>query len=75
MKKIIKKLLVLLDKRQKKIMVLLVFLMLIGALLETAGVSMVYPVMNVVMDKDAVAKNRYLQVVCGDIFYHLRDII
>ncbi len=72
MKKIIKKLLVLLDKRQKKIMVLLVFLMLIGALLETAGVSMVYPVMNVVMDKDAVAKNRYLQVVC-EIFHIAYD--
>ena len=64
MKKIIKKLMVLLDKRQKRVMALLVVLMLIGAVLETAGVSLVIPVMNVVMDQHAVEKNRYLQVVC-----------
>lgn len=64
MKKIIKKLMVLLDKRQKRIMVLLVFLMLIGAVLETLGVSLVLPVMNVVMDENAVEKKRYLQVIC-----------
>ena len=55
---------VLLDKRQKRVMALLVVLMLIGAVLETAGVSLVIPVMNVVMDQHAVEKNRYLQVVC-----------
>lgn len=58
---------VLLDKRQKKIMVFLVLLMLVGAVLETLGVSMIIPVMNVVMDEHAVEKNRYLQVLC-DIF-------
>ena len=40
---------VLLDKKQKHKMVLLVFLMLIGAVLETLGVSMILPVMSVVM--------------------------
>lgn len=64
MKKIIKKLLVLLDKRQKRIMVLLVLLMLIGAVLETLGVSLVLPVMNVVMDEHAVENKRYLQIIC-----------
>ena len=64
MKKIIKKLMVLLDGRQKRIMVLLVFLMLIGAVLETLGVSLVIPVMNVVMDEHAVENNKYLQVIC-----------
>ena len=64
MKKIIKKLMVLLDGRQKRIMVLLVFLMLIGAVLETLGVSLVIPVMNVVMDEHAVENNEYLQVIC-----------
>lgn len=64
MKKIIKKLMVLLDKRQKRVMVLLIFLMLIGAVLETLGVSLVLPVMNVVMDEQAVQKNWYLQVIC-----------
>ncbi len=55
---------VLLDKRQKKVMAFLVLLMLVGAVLETLGVSMIIPVMNVVMDGQAVQKNRYLQVIC-----------
>ena len=48
MVKIYEKLMVLLDRQQKRKMLLLVFLMLIGAVLETLGVSMVMPVMNVV---------------------------
>ena len=67
MKKILKKLMVLLDKRHKKVMVFLVLLMLVGAVLETLGVSMIIPVMNVVMDEHAVEKNWYLQVLC-DVF-------
>ena len=39
MGKILKKLNVLLDKRQKKIMVFLVFVMLVGAALELLGVE------------------------------------
>lgn len=64
MAKIFKKLMVLLDKRQKHKMVLLVFMMLIGAVLETLGVSMILPVMNVVMEENAVQKHGYLQVIC-----------
>ncbi|CDD46447.1 putative uncharacterized protein [Firmicutes bacterium CAG:534] len=64
MNKIFKKMMVLLDKRQKRIMVVLVFMMLIGAILETLGISMIYPVMNIVMEKDAVQKHAYLQVIC-----------
>ena len=58
---------VLLDRQQKKRMALLVFLMLVGAVLETLGVSMILPVMNVVLEDNAVEKHRYLQVIC-DIF-------
>ena len=64
MNKILKKLLILLDAKQKRIMVSLVFLMLIGAILETLGVSMIYPVMNVVLEEDAVKNHAYLQVIC-----------
>ena len=67
MKKILKKLLILLDKRQKRKMIVLIFLMLIGAVLETLGVSMILPVMNVVLEENAVEKHGYLQVIC-DIF-------
>ncbi len=64
MVKIYEKLMVLLDRQQKRKMLLLVFLMLIGAVLETLGVSMVMPVMNVVLEEDAIAKHDYLQVIC-----------
>ncbi len=74
MRKIIKKLMVLLDRRQKKVMALLVVLMLIGAVLETLGVSMIVPVMNVIMDEHAVEKNKYLQAIC-DIFHIAYDDI
>ncbi len=54
--KILKKLSVLLDKKQKKTMGFLVVLMIIGAALQTLGVSMILPVMTIVMDKEAIAK-------------------
>lgn len=63
---------VLLDKKQKHKMVLLVFLMLIGAVLETLGVSMILPVMSVVMEENAVQKHTYLQVIC-DLFHIAYD--
>ena len=72
MKKIFRKLMVLLDKKQKHKMVLLVFLMLIGAVLETLGVSMILPVMSVVMEENAVQKHAYLQVIC-DLFHIAYD--
>lgn len=59
---------VLLDARQKRIMVLQLLFMLIGAVLETAGISMVVPVMQVVLEENAVEKHRYLQVLC-EIFH------
>ena len=54
MKKIFKKMMILLDGRQKRKMALLVFLMLVGAVLETLGVGMILPVMNVVLEENAV---------------------
>ena len=75
MMKIYRKLMILLDKQHKRKMVLLVFLMLIGGVLETLGVSMVYPVMNVVMEENAVEKHWYLQVICNVFRIHnTRDL-
>ncbi len=73
MKKIIKKMMVLLDKRQKKIMTFLILLMLIGAVLETLGVSLIIPVLNVVIDEHAVENNRYLQIVCDVLSIDYQD--
>ncbi|MCH5253683.1 MAG: ABC transporter ATP-binding protein [Lachnospiraceae bacterium] len=64
MKKIYEKLMVLLDKKQKRKMVLLIFVMLIGAILEALGVGAIMPVMNVVLEENAVEKHVYLQWVC-----------
>ena len=57
--KILKKLSRLLDRRQKSFMVLLVFMMLLGALLETASVTLIIPVISVVMDPEAVEGGKY----------------
>ena len=64
MKKILKKMMILLDGRQKRKMVGLVFMMLIGALLETLGIAMIYPVIKVVMEENAVQNNEFLQIIC-----------
>lgn len=60
MGKILKKLNILLDRKQKRIMVLLVFMMLIGSLLEVMGIAMIVPVLETVMDPQAVESSRYL---------------
>ena len=58
--KILKKLNVLLDPKQKLQMLGLVFLMLIGAALNVLGVSLIVPVVNIVMDPNAVTDNEIL---------------
>ena len=60
MKQILKKLNVLLDKKQKRTMVGLIFLMVIGAALQTAGVGIIVPVMSTIMDANAIENNELL---------------
>lgn len=57
MRQILKKLGVLLDKKQKRAMVGLIFLMVIGAFLQTAGMGLLVQVVNVVLDPNAVENN------------------
>ncbi len=54
MKQILKKLGVLLDKKQKRAMAGLIVLMIISAVLQTAGIGLLVQVVNVVIDPDAV---------------------
>ncbi|MCR5303820.1 MAG: ABC transporter ATP-binding protein/permease [Lachnospiraceae bacterium] len=61
--KILRKLNVLLDRRQKRQMAWLVLLMLIGGVLESLGITIVVPIMQVVLDPDAVEKSRLLSAV------------
>lgn len=50
MLKMFRKIGLLLDARQKRKMVWLVFLMLIGALLEALGITLVIPIMMAIVD-------------------------
>lgn len=54
MRQILKKLNLLLDKKQKNTMAWLVLLMILGAALQTAGVGMILPVVSLVMDREAI---------------------
>ena len=58
---ILKKLNVLLDRKQKNTMVVLMFLMIMGAFLQTAGVGLLVNVVTMVIDKDAIADNPLTQ--------------
>ena len=55
--KILKKLRVLLDKKQKYSMVGLIVLMIIGAFLQTLGVGLLVEVVNVAVDPNVVETN------------------
>lgn len=65
MQKIWKKLNLLLDRRQKQVMVGLVFIMLIGAVLEALGITLIIPILEVIIDPEAISQNRYRM---GDIY-------
>ena len=56
MLKILRKLNVLLDRKQKSTMILMVVMMIIGAILEACSISLVIPVIEVVIDENAVEK-------------------
>lgn len=60
MKKILKKLDILLDKKQKRTMLLLVFFMLIGAALELLGVGLVYQAAGIITDPDILENSKTL---------------
>lgn len=54
MVQIYKKMMKLLDKKQKRAMVGIVFMMLIGAILEALGISVIVPIVQIVMDEKAL---------------------
>ena len=71
MLQIIKKLQVLLDKKQKRTMAGLMVLMIIGAFLQTAGIGMLVQAVNVVIDPQILEKSGLVRAFydflgCGD---------
>lgn len=63
MGKILRKLNILLDKKQKRIMLFLVIVMLIGAALELMGVGLIYQAASVIMDPDILENSKMLAKV------------
>ncbi|MBQ7680388.1 MAG: ABC transporter ATP-binding protein [Butyrivibrio sp.] len=65
MNKILKKMALLLDARQKRQMAGIIVLMLIGGVLETLGITLIVPVMTVVVDPEEVQRNAVLSWLYG----------
>lgn len=63
----LKKINILLDRRQKLRMGYLVFLMLIGAILEAMGITLIVPIIMAIVDPQSIMQNKYHM---GDL-YHL----
>ena len=60
--KILKKLMKLLDAKQKRSLVGLIFLMLIGAILEACSVALIIPVVTVLFTPNAISEKWYLSL-------------
>lgn len=63
MVKILKKINVLMNKKQKRAMCGLIAMMIIGAFLETLGVAMVVPVVTLVITPDKMEQNEIVQKI------------
>ncbi len=63
MVKILKKMNLLLDAKQKRKMILIVFLMLIGGVLESLSISVAIPVVSVLVDPEAVRTNVFFAAI------------
>lgn len=61
--KILKKIQILLDKKQKRTMLFLILLMIIGAVLETASLGALIPVIQTIMKENAIVESRYLSAL------------
>ncbi|MBR3602303.1 MAG: ABC transporter ATP-binding protein [Lachnospiraceae bacterium] len=72
MVKIFKKMNKLLDAKQKRVMVVIVFLMLIGGVLESLSISVVIPVVSVLLDPKAIETNQLLAAIYNGL--HLQNV-
>lgn len=71
MMKVLKKMNRLLDGRQKRMMIMIVFLMLIGGVLESLSISVVIPVVSILLDPDAIEKSEFLAIIYRS--FHLQN--
>lgn len=59
-----------LERRQKKRLVVLFFLMLVGAILEVLGVSLMLPLLSAIMQPDIIEKNEVVKQICKILDLH-----
>lgn len=69
MKDIFRKFNKVLNKKQKSRVVVLIFMILIGAVLETLGVSMIYPLIETVMMPEVFEQNAMIVWICNMLGY------
>ena len=67
--KLVKRVIAILTERQRKVLVVLLIMMLIGAGLETVGTSLLIPFITVAMNPDSVLENEWLRY-----FYDLLEL-
>lgn len=67
---VLKKFNILLEKGQKKRIAVLIVLMVIGAFLETLGVTLMVPMMTAIMQPDIIETNEMVAWVCGILDLH-----
>lgn len=65
MKEIITKFRKILNKKQKQRVVLLIFMIIIGALLEMLSVSLILPLAQLIISEDALNGTWYMRALCG----------
>lgn len=64
MKEIVKKLLKILSKQQKLRVIIIFIMMIIGAALETVGVSLILPLVSAITTPNIIETNKYARLVC-----------
>lgn len=67
---VIRKMRRILERRQKKRLVVLFFLMLVGAILEVLGVSLMLPLLSAIMQPDIIEKNEVVKQICKILDLH-----
>lgn len=67
---VFKKFSIVLEKKQKKKVAILFFMMIIGAFLEVLGVSLMLPLMTAIMQPDIIETNAIVAKVCGILDLH-----
>lgn len=72
MKSILNKLDKIIDKREKPKLIILIVLMIVGALLETLGISLIIPLVSVVTDERIFMENPNIRFICG--IFHITSV-